>query len=171
MAVSKEYQSPLGRILLAAEAGKLVGLWFEGQKYFLGTLPEAPLPGSDPVFEETERWLDAYFASRDPGPLPPTAPRGSEFRQRVWASLADIPYGQVTTDGAIAKELEKLTGRRQSARAVGGAVGHNPISIILPCHRVVGTNGSLTGYAGGVEIKRALLSLEGVELTEGLLAR
>ena len=171
MIVSKEYQSPLGRILLAAEEGKLVGLWFEGQKYFLGTLPEAPLPGSDPVFEETERWLDAYFAGRDPGPLPPTAPRGSEFRQRVWASLAAIPYGQVTTYGAIAKELEKLTGRRQSARAVGGAVGHNPISIILPCHRVVGTNGSLTGYAGGVEIKRALLSLEGVELTEGLFAR
>ena len=171
MIVSKEYQSPLGRILLAAEAGKLVGLWFEGQKYFLGTLPEAPLPGSDPVFEETERWLDAYFAGRDPGPLPPTAPRGSEFRQRVWASLAAIPYGQVTTYGAIAKELEKFTGRRQSARAVGGAVGHNPISIILPCHRVVGTNGSLTGYAGGVEIKRALLSLEGVELTEGLFAR
>ena len=171
MTVSRTYLSPLGRITLAAEAGKLVGLWLEGQKYFLGTLPEAPLPGSDPVFEETERWLDAYFAGRDPGPLPPTAPRGSEFRQRVWASLAAIPYGQVTTYGAIAKELETLTGRRQSARAVGGAVGHNPISIILPCHRVVGTNGSLTGYAGGVEIKRALLSLEGVELTEGLFAR
>ena len=163
MIVTKEYQSPFGRVILAAEEGKLVGLWFEGQKYFLGTLREAPVPGDDPVFAVTERWLDAYFAGRDPGALPPTAPRGSEFRQKVWAILAAIPYGQVTTYGAIARQLEQATGRRQSARAVGGAVGHNPISVILPCHRVVGANGSLTGYAGGVKIKKALLALEGVD--------
>lgn len=166
MVVSKAYSSPQGTITMAAENGCLVGLWFDGQKYFLGTLRETPIPGDDPVFAKAEAWLDAYFAGKDPGPIPPVAPAGSEFRKAVWKILCAIPYGGTTTYGEIAKALEKTTGCRQSAQAVGGAVGHNPISIMVPCHRVVGTNGSLTGYAGGVHIKRALLALEGVDVNQ-----
>lgn len=164
MIVTKAYSSPCGAITMAAENGCLVGLWFDGQKYFMGTLKEQPFPGDDPVFEKAAAWLDAYFAGRDPGPIPPVAPKGSEFRQAVWRILCAVPYGGTTTYGAIAKQLEAETGKRQSAQAVGGAVGHNPISVIVPCHRVVGTGGSLTGYAGGVQIKRHLLALEGVDV-------
>lgn len=176
------YDSPLGPIHMASDGEALIGLWLEGQKYFAQTLGPDVQEADLPVFRQTAAWLDAYFAGRRPQSgndfaprggqqlvapalpeLPKLAPRGSEFRQRVWKLLLEIPYGEVTTYGALAKRLEAENGRKtMSAQAVGGAVGHNPISILIPCHRVVGTDGSLTGYAGGIEKKVALLRLEGV---------
>ena len=159
------YASPLGDIELASNGEALVGLWFKGQKYDAATLsPTAQEKPGDPVLSQARAWLDAYFEGRDPGEIPPCAPRGSEFRQLVWAKLAEIPYGELVTYGDIAKAIEADTGKKRSARAVGGAVGHNPVSIILPCHRVVGASRSLTGYAGGIERKIALLKLEGVDM-------
>ncbi len=165
------YQSPLGMIWMASDGDAITGLWFEGQKFFGQGLGPDAQEEDLPVFRRTAAWLDAYFAGRKPQSgngaaadalpaLPRLAPRGSEFRQRVWQMLLEIPYGEVTTYGALAKKL----GRSMSAQAVGGAVGHNPISILIPCHRVVGTDGSLTGYAGGVERKAELLRLEGVDI-------
>ena len=159
------YVSPLGTIFLAADNGALAGLWLEGQKYFAATLDEAAVERDDlPVFRQAAAWLDAYFAKQPLPDLPPLAPRGSDFRQAVWRLLLEIPYGQVTTYGALAQILRDR-GISAAAQAVGGAVGHNPISILIPCHRVVGADGSLTGYAGGVEKKRFLLALEGVDMT------
>ena len=159
------YASPLGDIELASNGETLIGLWFRGQKYDAATLSsttqEKP---DDSVLAQARAWLDAYFEGCDPGEIPPCAPRGSEFRQLVWAKLAEIPYGELVTYGDIAKAIEADTGKKRSARAVGGAVGHNPVSIILPCHRVVGASRSLTGYAGGIERKIALLKLEGVDM-------
>ena len=118
-----------------------------------------------PVLKETREWLDLYFAGKEPGFLPKLAPEGSEFRKMVWEILLKIPYGKTMTYGEIGDEVAKRTGKRtMSAQAVGGAVGHNPISVLIPCHRVVGTNGSLTGYAGGIERKVALLKLEGADM-------
>ena len=151
------YASPLGGILLAADEQGLTGLWFDGAKYFAANLPEEREEKSTPILDETARWLDLYFAGRQPAFTPPLHLVGSAFRQRVWKRLLDIPYGQTVTYGA-------LLGKGMSAQAVGGAVGHNPISIIVPCHRVVGVNGSLTGYAGGIDIKIGLLTLEGVDV-------
>ena len=129
------------------------------------TLDEAAVERDDlPVFRQAAAWLDAYFAKQPLPDLPPLAPRGSDFRQVVWRLLLEIPYGQVTTYGALAQILRDR-GISAAAQAVGGAVGHNPISILIPCHRVVGADGSLTGYAGGVEKKRFLLALEGVDMT------
>lgn len=160
------YASPLGDIELASNGEALIGLWFKGQKYDAATLsPTTQEKPDDPVLAKTRAWLDAYFEGRDPGEIPPCAPRGSEFRQLVWAKLAEIPYGELITYGDIAKAIEADTGKKRSARAVGGAVGHNPVSIILPCHRVVGASRSLTGYAGGIERKIALLKLEGVDMS------
>lgn len=160
------YASPLGDIELASNGEALIGLWFKGQKYDAATLsPTAQEKPDDPVLAQARAWLDAYFEGRDPGKIPPCAPRGSEFRQLVWAKLAEIPYGELVTYGDIAKAIEADTGKKRSARAVGGAVGHNPVSIILPCHRVVGASRSLTGYAGGIERKTALLKLEGVDMS------
>ena len=145
--------------------GALAGLWLEGQKYFAATLDEAAVERDDlPVFRQAAAWLDAYFAKQPLPDLPPLAPKGSDFRQVVWRLLLEIPYGQVTTYGALAQILRDR-GISAAAQAVGGAVGHNPISILIPCHRVVGADGSLTGYAGGVEKKRFLLALEGVDMT------
>ena len=159
------YASPLGTIFLAADNGALAGLWLEGQKYFAATLDEAAVERDDlPVFRQTAAWLDAYFAKAPLPALPPLAPQGSPFRQAVWRLLLEIPYGQVTAYGALAQILRDR-GISAAAQAVGGAVGHNPISILIPCHRVVGADGSLTGYAGGVEKKRFLLALEGVDMT------
>ena len=154
--------SPVGRITLASDGSRLTGLWLEGQKYFGGGGME---PGELPVFARAREWLDRYFAGErpDPGELP-LAPAGSPFRQAVWALLREIPYGEVTTYGALAQKLSGRLGRPVSPRAVGGAVGHNPISIIIPCHRVVGSKGALTGYAGGVGRKIQLLAHEGVEI-------
>ena len=151
------YASPLGGILLAADEQGLTGLWFDGAKYFAANLPEEYEEKSTPILDEAARWLDIYFVGRQPNFTPPLHLVGSDFRQRVWKRLLDIPYGQTATYGA-------LLGKGMSAQAVGGAVGHNPISIIVPCHRVVGVNGSLTGYAGGIDKKIHLLALEGVDV-------
>lgn len=150
------YASPLGPILLAADETGLTGLWFEAQKYFPSFLGVDYQEKETPVLTETVLWLDVYFSGKDPGFLPPLHPQGSPFRQTVWDILLTIPRGQTMTYGEIARRLGV-----RSAQAVGGAVGHNPISILIPCHRVVGSDGSLTGYAGGVERKARLLQLEG----------
>ena len=164
MTYIQHYDAPLGRILLAADEVGLTGLWFDGAKYFADGLPAEHTERETPVLSEARRWLDLYFAGREPGFLPPLHPAGSTFQQAVWALLLQIPYGQTTTYGELAAQLAAHNGlKRMSAQAVGGAVGHNPISIIVPCHRVVGTDGRLTGYAGGLAKKLALLKLEGID--------
>lgn len=158
----QHYNSPLGAMLLAADEVGLVGAWFVGQKYFAAGLPDERLERKTPVLVEATRWLDVYFAGGVPDFLPPLHPAGSPFRKAVWTALLQIPYGETTTYGAIAQQIAaQREGARVSARAVGGAVGHNPISVIVPCHRVVGADDSLTGYAGGIERKVRLLELEG----------
>ena len=155
--------SPLGELTLASDGERLVGLWLQGQKYYAATLKSgARLRDDLDVFRAAKDWLRSYFAGEcpEPGALP-LAPRGSAFRREVWRMLLEIPSGELTTYGALAHRL----GPGMSAQAVGGAVGHNPISIIIPCHRVVGADGSLTGYAGGVENKLRLLRLEGADLS------
>lgn len=167
MTFLQHYNSPLGGILLAADEIGLTGLWFDGQKYFARDLPAEHVEQNTPVLSEAKRWLDIYFTGREPDFTPPLHPIGSVFRQAIWEILLQIPYGQTTTYGEIARQLAaKLGLPRMSAQAVGGAVGHNEISIIIPCHRVVGTNGSLTGYAGGIDKKVKLLELEHTDMTE-----
>lgn len=161
---STRTSSPVGVLTLAGTDNALVGLWIEGQKYFSGTLTKTPEQRDDlPVFQKTKVWLDRYFAGERPAPAElPLAPAGGEFRRMVWKLLLEIPYGQTVTYGRLAQRIVALTGREHmSAQAVGGAVGHNPISIIIPCHRVIGADGSLTGYAGGIELKHRLLVHEG----------
>lgn len=168
MSYSTYYQSPLGRILLASDGVNITGLWIEGQKYYAAVAEKSMTEKPHlPVFEKVRKWLDAYFKGRKPALSDlPLAPKGGEFRQMVWKILCEIPYGSVTTYGEIAKKMAKRMGQAtMSSQAVGGAVGHNPISILIPCHRVVGSNGSLTGYAGGIDKKIKLLQLEGVDMT------
>ena len=142
MTYIQHYNSPLGGILLAADEIGLTGLWFEGQKYFARDLSDERVDQETPALTEARRWLDIYFTGKEPDFLPPLHPTGSEFRKAVWEILLQIPYGQTTTYGEIARQLAEKQGlARMSAQAVGGAVGHNKISIIIPCHRVVGTNG------------------------------
>lgn len=157
--------APLGTILAASDGDNIIGLWFEGQKYFAATLDDRTIEEEVPVYAQLRIWLDLYFAGETPDFTPPLAPKGSAFRQAIWALLMEIPRGTVTTYGALARTLRQQTGKPVSAQAVGGAVGHNPISILIPCHRVVGTGGSLTGYAGGVDKKLRLLELENVSTT------
>lgn len=160
-AYTSVYSSELGDILLAADEIGLTGLWFFGQSYFADTLPAEQVAQETPILAQAKEWLDEYFSGKEPDFTPKLHPIGSPFRQAVWKLLLQIPYGQTTTYGEIARQLEKLQNRpHMSAQAVGGAVGHNGISIIIPCHRVVGTKGSLTGYAGGLDKKMALLELE-----------
>ena len=161
-----DYQSPVGRLILASDGSSLTGLWLEGQKYFGGTLGEHVRDDSPDVFRAAKDWLDRYFAGKAPEISElPLLPAGGAFRQTVWKLLCRIPYGEVTTYGALAKMAAMEMGRTSfSAQAVGGAVGHNPISIVIPCHRVVGADGSLTGYAGGIEKKAWLLAHEGVDV-------
>ena len=160
-AYTSVYSSELGDILLAADEIGLTGLWFFGQSYFADTLPTEQIAQETPILTQAREWLDEYFSGKEPDFTPTLHPIGSPFRQAVWKLLLQIPYGQTTTYGEIARQLEKLQNRpHMSAQAVGGAVGHNGISIIIPCHRVVGTKGSLTGYAGGLDKKMALLELE-----------
>ena len=159
------YKSPLGTILLAANEIGLTGLWFEGQKYFARTLPKEHISKETSVLAEAKRWLDIYFTGKEPDFLPPLHPVGSSFQQSVWKILLTVPYGQTITYGDIARQLAAQQGGRVSAQAVGGAVGHNKVSIIIPCHRVVGANGSLTGYAGGIDKKIKLLELEHADMS------
>ena len=156
-----DYEFPLGKMLLAADDGGLMGAWFYGQRYFARGLEGAEknerrgVPFDSPVLLAARRWLDAYFAGERPDAADvPLAPRGTAFQLRVWDALLSIPYGETRTYGELAAELGS------SSRAVGSAVGRNPISVIIPCHRVLGADGSLTGYAGGLDRKRALLELE-----------
>ena len=162
----QHYDSPLGGILLAADETGLTGLWFDGQKFFARDLPAERVEQNTPALSEVKRWLDSYFTGKEPDFMPPLHPIGSAFRRSVWDILLRIPYGQTTTYGEIARQLAEKQGRpRMAAQAVGGAVGHNKISIIIPCHRVVGTNGSLTGYAGGIDKKVKLLEWEHTDMT------
>ena len=160
MIFQTKYPSPVGMLTLAGDGKAITGLWIQGQKYFAASLlDDARVQDDLPVFVQARAWLDAYFGGEALPPLPPLAPEGPAFRKDVWALLQEIPYGSTTTYGALAAELN-LRGHATSARAVGGAVGHNPISILIPCHRVLGADRSLTGYAGGGEVKRFLLELE-----------
>ena len=160
------YKSNVGDILLAADDIGLTGLWFVGQKYFANTLPDERVSKETSILKEAKKWLDIYFSGKEPDFTPPLHPTGSPFRQAVWEILLQIPYGQTTTYGEIARKLVKMQNTpHMSAQAVGGAVGHNEISIIIPCHRVVSTNGSLTGYAGGIDKKVSLLKLEHADMS------
>lgn len=166
MVYTCQYSSPLGGILLAADEIGLTGVWFEGEKHLATQLPQNCIQQETPILKDGMHWLDVYFAGSAPDFMPPLHPTGSPFQQSVWELLLRIPYGQTTTYGALAQQLaQQRRVARMSAQAVGGAVGHNRISIIIPCHRVVGTNGSLTGYAGGIDKKRELLELEHVDLS------
>ncbi len=153
-----EYDSPVGKITLAAVNDALCGLWFVGQKYYCAGMPEKFTTCVDtPILQHAKQWLDKYFAGMQPCATElKISPHGTEFQQQVWHALIDIPYGHVATYGDIARRVGA-----KSPRAVGGAIGHNPISIIIPCHRVVGANGNMTGYAGGIQIKQKLLLHEG----------
>lgn len=163
-----KYRSPLGGITLAGEEDALTGLWFDGQKYFGSGLKEGAKEQSLPVFDRTKEWLDKYFSGENPGFVPPLRFASTTFRAAVWKILLEIPYGQTMTYKKIAEKMAEQMGLpHMSAQAVGSAVGHNPISLIVPCHRVVGTDGSLTGYAGGLDKKAKLLALEKAEM-EGL---
>lgn len=159
------WDSPLGKMTLASDGNALIGLWFDGQKYDQDILKgKETVQEKIPVFTEAGSWLERYFAGERPKISElPIRMEGSDFRKEVWKILCRIPYGQVITYGEIAKRMAEKTGKeRMSAQAVGGAVGRNPISVIVPCHRVVGTSGDLTGYAGGIDRKRMLLEHEGV---------
>ena len=182
----KHVETPLGKVLISSDGKALTGLWFEGQKHFGSTLSDECVEKNVGVFDLAERWLDVYFSGDVPDFTPPVAPAGTDFQKYVWALLLKIPYGETVTYGEIAAALAEqramggdsaqavvhVSARavggvsaqalgRVSARAVGGAVGRNPISLIIPCHRVVGARGDLTGYAGGLERKKKLLALEG----------
>lgn len=166
MVYTCKYKSPLGDILLAADEIGLTGLWFEGQKYFANTLPDEYILRETEILAEAKKWLDVYFSGEEPKFTPPLHPIGSTFRQTVWQILLQIPYRQTISYGEIARKMAELKGTSHlSAQAVGSAVGHNEISIIIPCHRVVGTNGSLTGYAGGIDKKISLLALEHADMS------
>ena len=162
--------TPLGRMTAAAEAEALTGLWFNGQKYYPAHIVQWVSQEEYPVFKDLQKWLQAYFAGHNPALSElgfPLKPQGTAFRQTIWDILLAIPYGQTRTYGDIAKEYACRKGlASMSAQAVGGAVGHNPISILIPCHRVIGHNKSLTVYAGGLDKKIALLTLEGVDLSK-----
>lgn len=165
MIYTYHYDSPLGGITLSSNETELTGLWFDGQKYFGDTLEEKYEEKNLPIFEQTAQWLDIYFSGKAPDFTPPLCMKTTPFRKAVWEVMLTIPFGKTMTYGEIAeiiakqKELSKM-----SAQAVGGAVGHNSISLIIPCHRVVGTSGSLTGYAGGIEKKVQLLTLEKADM-------
>ena len=161
MSCIQHYSSPLGTVIFASDGKALTGLWFEGQKFFGSTLSGEQEEKDLPVFRQTVRWLNLYFEGKQPGVVPELSLKGSPFRMLVWKFLLKIPYGRTVTYGELASAIaEELGCSRMSAQAVGGAVVHNPVSIIVPCHRVIGADGSLTGYAGGIERKKALLSLE-----------
>lgn len=169
MYYSMIYNSPIGDLTIVSDEENLIGLWIKNQKYFMNSSSNDILQNYNiEIMKKTKNWLDRYFNGEKPNISELSLkPKGSEFRKVVWNILCQIPYGEVITYGEIAKEAQKILNKdKMSAQAIGGAVGHNPISIIIPCHRVVGTNGSLTGYAGGIDIKKKLLKLEKVDMTK-----
>lgn len=156
-----DYDSPLGTITLASDGVALTGLWFDGQKRFACTPDACCRTRMLPVFEETTRWLNLYFEGRDPGFTPPISPKGTSFQRGVWQTLLAVPFGETVTYGGIARMLAEKRGiPSMSAQAVGGAAARNPILLIIPCHRMTGSGGSLTGYAGGLDRKQRLLAME-----------
>ena len=161
--------SPIGEITLCSDGNSLVGLWIGGQKYFANIIKSEMINNDElHIFKLTKEWLNKYFDGKNPdiNELPMSL-IGSEFRQTVWKILIEIPYGTVITYGEIAKRIAKEREvKRMSSQAVGNAVGHNPISIIIPCHRVIGTNGNLTGYAGGIDKKIKLLKHEEIDFNK-----
>ena len=166
MVYTCETASPLGTITLACDADAIIGLWFNGQKHFGNILPEQTEQKELPPLRDAKRWLDIYFSGREPDFTPPLRYDSTPFRRTVCEIMLTIPYGKTMTYGEIAAEVARRRGiDRMSAQAVGGAVGHNPISLMIPCHRVVGTNGSLTGYGGGIQRKLWLLELERVDMS------
>lgn len=166
MHYTDHYRSPIGGITLASDGEALTGLWFDDQKYFADTLAPDHQEKDLPVFAQTRQWLDIYFSGQAPDFTPPLAMLCSDFRKSVWEVMLTIPFGKTMTYGGIAAQIARQRGlARMSAQAVGGAVGHNSISLIIPCHRVVGTSGSLTGYAGGLDKKIWLLEHEGADMT------
>jgi methylated-DNA-[protein]-cysteine S-methyltransferase len=161
----RKIKSPVGILTVSSDGQNISGLWIEEQKYFAETLEKDVCEKNLPIFEHVQEWLDIYFSGREPDFMPPLMPKGSPFQKTVWDNLCKIPYGQTTTYGELAKQFEtENKGKRTSARAIGGAVGRNPISILIPCHRVIGKNGDLTGYAGGIVNKIKLLELEGITI-------
>ncbi len=155
------YHSPLGNILLAADDEGLIGLWFQGQKFFAQGLAKDAIALETPVLQAAMQWLDGYFSGVSPCSSLPLRPQGTPFQQAIWQLLLEIPYGQTLTYGQLARQYATKTGlASMSAQAVGNAVGRNPIALLIPCHRVVGAKGTLTGYAGGVDKKHFLLQLE-----------
>ena len=165
MEYTHHYDSPLGGITMASDGGALTGLWFDGQKYFADTLGAESEEKMLPVFKETGKWLDIYFSGREPEFTPPLIIKSTSFRKAVCEIMLSIPYGKVMTYGEVSKKIAKQRSvERISAQTVGGAVGHNPISLIIPCHRVIGADGNLIGYAGGLDKKIELLRLEGADI-------
>lgn len=161
MEYTSRYESPLGKITLASDGDALTGLWFDGQKYFGSTLEQKHEPKELPVFIQTAQWLDVYFSGAAPDFTPPLSMKTTPFRKAVWNIMLTIPFGKTMTYKAISEVLAAQMGiPSMSAQAVGGAVGHNAISLIIPCHRVIGSNGGLTGYAGGIDKKERLLFME-----------
>lgn len=166
MKYTNNYVSPLGKIMLASDGEALTGLWFESQKYFAAGLMEEPEQRMLPVFEQAKEWLDIYFSGKEPGFMPKLAMETTPFRKLVWEIMLTIPYGETMSYKEIAKKVAKRKGiEKMSAHAVGGAVAHNAISLIIPCHRVVGADGSLTGYAGGIDKKVKLLTMENADMS------
>ena len=167
MQYTSKYNSPLGEILLSADEIGLTGLWFKNQKYYALYLDKNNEEKETSILRDAKKWLDIYFSGKEPNFKLPLHFIGTEFQKKVWEILLNIPYGTILTYGDIANILAKREClKRMSAQAVGGAIGHNQISIIVPCHRVVGTNKSLTGYAGGIERKIKLLEIEKVDINE-----
>ena len=158
------YDSPLGGITLASDGEALTGLWFDGQIYFADTMSDDSKKEELPIFVQTSHWLDSYFSGKEPDFTPRLKMNTTPFRKAVWEILLTIPFGKTMTYGEIAKRIAQNRGISQmAAQAIGGAVGHNSIALVIPCHRVVGSKGNLTGYAGGIDKKVKLLRLEGVQ--------
>ena len=166
MLYSTTYPSPFGEIFLLANDHALVGAWLPGQQIDQTLAAQAQKRQSAALLVQACGWLDRYFRGEKPTPQElPLEPQGSDFRRMVWQRLCRIPYGKLETYGQIAREIAEKSGGKMSAQAVGGAVGHNPISLIIPCHRVVGADGNLVGYGGGLPMTRRLLKYEGVDLS------
>ena len=162
----KKYSSPIGVLTIVSDGNNIIGLYIEGQKYYMNSIKGDLVEKSNVVIDKTISYLDRYFNGEKISFDIPLKPNGTEFRKLVWNILLDIPYGEVITYGEITRKIEKKLGKKMSSQAVGGAVGHNPISIIIPCHRVIGSNNSLVGYAGGIDKKKKLLSIEGIDTSK-----